>query len=40
MKEVDRWLEQFRKLWDTRFNQLDDLLSSTKQNLKGKNHEH
>jgi DNA-binding transcriptional ArsR family regulator len=30
MKEVDKWLEQFRKIWETRFNQLDDLLSSNK----------
>ncbi len=36
MKEVDRWLEQFRKLWDTRFNQLDDLLSTTETKLKKK----
>jgi DNA-binding transcriptional ArsR family regulator len=28
MKEVDQWLEPFRKLWDTRFNQLDDLLNT------------
>ena len=26
MKEIDQWLEDFRKLWDNRFNQLDDLL--------------
>jgi DNA-binding transcriptional ArsR family regulator len=26
MKEIDKWLEQFRKIWETRFNQLDDLL--------------
>jgi hypothetical protein len=26
MKEVDKWLEQFRKIWDDRFNQLDNLL--------------
>src|ERR1700761_5557870 len=26
MKEVDQWLEPFRKLWDARFNQLDDIL--------------
>src|SRR3954449_8992611 len=28
MKEVDKWLEQFRKIWETRFNQLDNLLSN------------
>jgi len=26
MKEVDQWLEQFRKLWEKRFEQLDELL--------------
>ena len=26
MKEIDHWLEQFRKIWDTRFNQLDNVL--------------
>jgi DNA-binding transcriptional ArsR family regulator len=26
IKEVDTWLEPFRKLWEGRFNQLDDLL--------------
>lgn len=30
MKEVDEWLEQFRKIWETRFNQLDSLLSTMK----------
>ena len=28
MKEIDRWLEQFKKIWETRFNQLDNLLST------------
>lgn len=26
MKEVDAWLEQFRLIWENRFNQLDNLL--------------
>lgn len=26
MKEIDKWLEQFRKIWETRFNQLDSVL--------------
>ena len=26
MKEIDIWLDQFRKMWDDRFNQLDDIL--------------
>ena len=28
MKEIDEWLEQFRKIWETRFNQLDKVLST------------
>lgn len=28
MKEIDQWIAQFRKLWDDRFNQLDDLLQN------------
>lgn len=31
MREVDIWLEQFRKLWETRFSQLDDVLSNLNQ---------
>lgn len=27
MKEFDKWLDQYRKIWETRFNQLDNLLS-------------
>ncbi len=34
MKEVDKWLEQFRKIWETRFNQLDNLLSTMKKQKK------
>lgn len=30
MKEIDEWLEQFRKLHVTRFNQLDQLLTNIK----------
>lgn len=30
MKEIDEWLEQFRKIWETRYNQLDDLLATLK----------
>lgn len=26
MKEIDKWLEQFRKIWENRFNQLDNIL--------------
>jgi len=28
MREVDLWLEQFRKLWETRYQQLDALLAN------------
>ena len=34
MKEIDEWLEQFRKIWETRFNQLDNLLSTIKKMKK------
>ena len=30
MKEIDKWLEQFREIWETRFNQLDKLLSNSR----------
>ncbi len=30
MKEIDKWLEQFRKIWETRFNQLDQVLFNLK----------
>lgn len=30
MKEIDIWLEQFRKIWSQRFNQLDDVLNQLK----------
>jgi DNA-binding transcriptional ArsR family regulator len=34
MKEVDKWLNRFRKLWETRFNQLDNVLATLKKNKK------
>ncbi len=34
MKEIDKWLDQFRKIWETRFNQLDNLLSTIKKQKK------
>ena len=34
MKEIDEWIEQFRKIWETRFNQLDDLLSTIEEQKK------
>jgi DNA-binding transcriptional ArsR family regulator len=30
MKEIDKWLAQFRKIWETRFNQLDNVLATLK----------
>lgn len=30
MKEIDQWLDQFRKIWEKKFNQLDSLLSKIK----------
>ncbi|MCF0052155.1 metalloregulator ArsR/SmtB family transcription factor [Dyadobacter chenwenxiniae] len=32
MREVDQWLEQFKKLWEDRFNQLDQVLHNLKPN--------
>src|SRR6188508_2243712 len=34
MKEIDKWLDQFRRLWETRFNQLDKVLSTMKKHKK------
>ena len=34
MKEIDKWLEQFRKIWESRFDQLDELLSNIKTKKK------
>lgn len=34
MKEIDKWIEQFRKIWETRFNQLDNVLSTIKKQKK------
>jgi DNA-binding transcriptional ArsR family regulator len=34
MKEVDDWLDQFRDIWEARFNQLDDLLAKMKKQKK------
>ncbi len=30
MKEIDKWLEQFRKIWEDRFDNLDTLLATLK----------
>ena len=36
MKEIDKWLEQYRKIWETRLNQLDDLLATINKQEKEK----
>jgi DNA-binding transcriptional ArsR family regulator len=39
MKEIDKWLQQFKKIWEDRFNQLDEVLltmSADRQALKNK----
>ncbi|HYJ92121.1 MAG TPA: helix-turn-helix domain-containing protein, partial [Pyrinomonadaceae bacterium] len=30
MKEIDEWLEQYRKIWETRFEQLGEVLKIMK----------
>ena len=30
MKEIDKWLSQFRKIWEARFSQLDNVLANLK----------
>lgn len=30
MKEIDKWLEQFREIWENRFHQLDTVLAKLK----------
>ena len=30
MKEIDKWLAQFRKIWESRFDELDHVLSTLK----------
>jgi DNA-binding transcriptional ArsR family regulator len=34
LKEMDKWIEQFRKIWETQFNQLDKVLSTIKKQKK------
>jgi DNA-binding transcriptional ArsR family regulator len=34
LKEIDKWLEQFRKIWESRFNQLDNVLFTIKNHKK------
>jgi DNA-binding transcriptional ArsR family regulator len=30
MKEIDKWMEQYRKIWETRYEQLDEVLKGMK----------
>jgi DNA-binding transcriptional ArsR family regulator len=34
MKEIDEWLEQYRKIWESRYEQLDTLLTELKEQEK------
>lgn len=34
MKEIDQWLATYRKIWESRFNQLDAVLSNLKKQKK------
>ncbi|UII30676.1 metalloregulator ArsR/SmtB family transcription factor [Fulvivirga ulvae] len=34
MKEVDQWLDQFRGIWESRFNNLDEVLKKLKSERK------
>jgi DNA-binding transcriptional ArsR family regulator len=34
MKEIDKWIAQFRKIWENRFEQLDNVLLTLKKNKK------
>lgn len=37
MKEIDEWLEQYRQIWESRYEQLDTLLAELKQ-IENKEH--
>ena len=34
LTEIDKWLDGFRRLWETKFNQLDKVLSTMKKQKK------
>ena len=34
MKEIDKWLNHFRKIWEAKFDQLDKVLSELKKQRK------
>ena len=34
MKEIDEWMEQYRRIWEARFEQLDEVLTAVKKRKK------
>lgn len=34
MKKIDKWLEQYRKIWEARFSRLEDVLAKIKEQKK------
>ncbi len=34
IREIDKWVEPYRKMWETSFSQLDNLLSTIKKEQK------
>ncbi|MBA3683282.1 MAG: winged helix-turn-helix transcriptional regulator [Bacteroidetes bacterium] len=34
LKEIDKWLEQYRAIWESQFNKLDKVLSNLKKQKK------
>jgi DNA-binding transcriptional ArsR family regulator len=34
LKEMDKWIDKVRKIWETRFSQLDNVLSTLKKQKK------
>jgi DNA-binding transcriptional ArsR family regulator len=34
LKEIDKWLDKFRKQWEAQFNQLDKILATIKKQKK------
>jgi len=36
MKEIDKWLEQYKKIWETRYSQLEDVLATIKKQKEEK----
>ncbi len=40
LKEIDAWLEPYRRTWDERFDRFDDILRDLKRKEKGKKDGH